>query len=1095
MNTTKKLLTTLLLALMLPVIAIAEVVYDFKVDGIYYKIAENQVTVTYKTHSYSSHTHYYESDYTGDVTIPATVTYNGITYPVTKIGNHAFYNCGSVTSITIPSSITAIELDAFSGCTGLTHVNITDIAAWCNMTCGSGDNPLRYAQHLYLNDVEVTHLVIPESVTYIRNEAFSQCIGLTSVTIGNSVTTIGNNAFEDCTGLTSVSVGNSVTEIGSVAFEGCTSLTSVNLGRSVTTIGGSAFAGCTALTGIRIPNTVTNIDGGAFSGCTSLAIANIGKSVTSIGIAAFKNCESLTSIDIPNSVSSIGDLAFSGCTNLTSVEIGKSVTTIGKDAFQNAPSIDIVICKATTPPLWNDMSMFTTNVYNHSPLHVPTDSERAYKTDLYWGQFLTIIADVGEQGIGDNVVIDGLCYILNEENRTATVTNYSNAPVSTEVVEYSGDIVIPEIITTQSGKSYIVTAIDYKAFYRCNTITSMSIPPSIKTIGYYAFVGCNSLERVYIQDIAAWCNIVFENINANPLFSNYYNVSLYVNGSRLTQLDIPKGVTSIGNYAFYDASLSKVSFPNTLVSIGNYAFHNNSMTEVILPESLESLGIGAFAGCASLEKVHLNDGLEVIPIEAFAGCSQLSEVSLPLTIKKIEDIAFLGCQKLSTMPMTDSLQVIGDDAFHDSGIEQLKTGKSLTSIGFAAFGECQNLTSVEINDPVTTLGKSTFVCSHVRKAVIGNGVHKIPEWLFGGCGDLNSVALGNAVDTLEEYCFGSCSKIDTIVCMAAVPPVVIGNEVFSPVIFQNATLYVPFGSVEAYKTANVWKNFQKIVAVNDENDDDYEYVPFVREGVKWVYSIVNYRYNYVDQNPEFLCEKIYRTLELKGDTIINGKTYKAMHKYSGNSINWENDTVPIYLREENKLVYGIIPDQSYYNDCPIYSYLCYFDMYNGEEFLLYDFQDPENYWNDYFDAYPISNPYQHLYTDTISIGNHKAKRYVNQLFEVRDWYMVEGIGIDDIYSYTLGFFFPVITGVGGLDFGLSHVIENGRIIYKGIHYIPGDVNGDGEVTIADANSVIDVVIMGGNAGHTRAPAADMDGNGEVNVTDLNIVIDLIIKGN
>ena len=80
-------------------------------------------------------------------------------------------------------------------------------------------------------------------------------------------------------------------------------------------------------------------------------------------------------------------------------------------------------------------------------------------------------------------------------------------------------------------------------------------------------------------------------------------------------------------------------------------------------------------------------------------------------------------------------------------------------------------------------------------------------------------------------------------------------------------------------------------------------------------------------------------------------------------------------------------------------------------------------------------------------------------------------------------------------FHLSHVIEDGRIIYKGIHYIPGDVNGDGEVTIADANSVIDVVIMGGNAGHTRAPAADMDGNGEVNVTDLNIVLDLIINGN
>ena len=245
-------------------------------------------------------------------------------------------------------------------------------------------------------------------------------------------------------------------------------------------------------------------------------------------------------------------------------------------------------------------------------------------------------------------------------------------------------------------------------------------------------------------------------------------------------------------------------------------------------------------------------------------------------------------------------------------------------------------------------------------------------------------------------------------------------------------------------------SFLALLGMSQAVAQQYEYVPFVREGVKWVYSIVNYRYNYVDQDPDLLGETIYRTLELKGDTVINGKTYKAMHKYSGNSINWENDTVPIYLREENKIVYGIIPDQSFYEDCPIYNYYSSVDMYNCEEFLLYDFQDPVSYWSELFAEYPLYSlyditPYQHLYTDTISIGNHKAKRYVNQLFEVRDWYIIEGIGIDDIYSYTLGFFFPMITGVGGLSFGLSHVIENGRIIYKGIHYDPNNVTGIDEV--------------------------------------------------
>ena len=86
--------------------------------------------------------------------------------------------------------------------------------------------------------------------------------------------------------------------------------------------------------------------------------------------------------------------------------------------------------------------------------------------------------------------------------------------------------------------------------------------------------------------------------------------------------------------------------------------------------------------------------------------------------------------------------------------------------------------------------------------------------------------------------------------------------------------------------------------------NDYEYVPFVREGVKWVYD-----YDYDGDTPA--------TLELKGDTIINGKTYKAMHYYCGQSINTGNDTVPVYLREEDKVVYGIVPDGQTYAECPV----------------------------------------------------------------------------------------------------------------------------------------------------------------------------------
>lgn len=377
--------------------AAAEDAYDFEVDGIYYKIVENEACVTYKTYTYYSHTANYESDYSGDIVIPPAVTYNGTTYPVTRIGDHAFYQRVSVTSVTIPSSVTEVRWDAFTDCTGLTRVNITDIAAWCNLSCGS--NPLRYARHLYLNGTEVTDLVIPESVTVIRNEAFGQCDGLTSVTVGNSVTAIGNNAFEDCGGLKSVTIGNSVTQIGEVAFDGCTSLTNVRLGDAVQYIQNSAFSGCASLKSIEIPNSVVALGSRAFQDCTALTSVSLGNSVATIGGAAFRRCEALTGIEIPNSVTEIGGSAFDGCSSLESVTIGSAVTAIGKDAFINAASIAAVTCKAATTPQWYDLSMFMANVYNHAPLHVPANAERAYKAHEGWGQFITIVGDADDPSV------------------------------------------------------------------------------------------------------------------------------------------------------------------------------------------------------------------------------------------------------------------------------------------------------------------------------------------------------------------------------------------------------------------------------------------------------------------------------------------------------------------------------------------------------------------------------------------------------------------------------------------------------------------------------------------------------------------------
>ena len=253
---------------------------------------------------------------------------------VTSIGERAFYNCDSLTSVTIPDSVTSIGSSAFYNCNSLTSVYITDIAKWCGISFNSSyANPLAYAHNLYLNGELVTELEIADSVTSIGNYAFYNCRSLTSVTIPDSVTSIGSYAFSRCTSLTSITVntnnqhykdidGNLYSKDGKILIQyaiGKTD-TSFTIPNSVTSIGDYAFYGCTSLTSITIGNSVESIGDYAFRDCSSLTSVTIPDSVTSIGNYTFYNCDSLKSVTIPDSVTSIGNYAFAHCSSLSSIK-------------------------------------------------------------------------------------------------------------------------------------------------------------------------------------------------------------------------------------------------------------------------------------------------------------------------------------------------------------------------------------------------------------------------------------------------------------------------------------------------------------------------------------------------------------------------------------------------------------------------------------------------------------------------------------------------------------------------------------------------------------------------------------------------------
>jgi hypothetical protein len=273
----------------------------------------------------------------GDVTIPSTT--NGL--PVTGIAGNAFWDCYSLTSVTIPNSVTSIGGYAFGWCTNLTNVmignSVTNIGAWAFFECtglpaitvdplssvySSADGVLFNKSQTVLMEYpggKAGSYAIPTNVTNIADYAFCLCTSVTNITIPNSVTSIGYDAFAGCSNLTSVTIGNGVTNIGDYAFSTCTSLASVTIPDSVTHLGNSAFWHCSNLTSISIGNSITSIGNSAFIFCTSLISVIIPRSVTDIGMSAFADCTSLTSIGIPSSVTSIGDGVFSDCTHLTTI--------------------------------------------------------------------------------------------------------------------------------------------------------------------------------------------------------------------------------------------------------------------------------------------------------------------------------------------------------------------------------------------------------------------------------------------------------------------------------------------------------------------------------------------------------------------------------------------------------------------------------------------------------------------------------------------------------------------------------------------------------------------------------------------------------
>ena len=598
---------------------------DFQVNGIYYKILTDktkEVEVTYRGSYYNS----YSDEYSGSVTIPKTVTYNGTTYSVTSIGGSAFSYCSDLTSITIPNSVTSIGSSAFYGCSGLTSITIpnsvTSIGSYAFSGCSGltsivvEKSNTKYDSRNNCNAIIATasntlivgcqNTIIPNSVTSIGNSAFRYCSSLTSITIGNSVTSIGEEAFYKCSGLTSVTIGNSVTSIGENAFHYCSSLTSVTLhsnsivgktynystaigdifgsqvkeyiiGNSITSIGDWAFSGCSGLTFVTIPNSVTSIGNGAFSNCSSLTSVTIGNSVTSIGKEAFYKCSGLKSVTIPNSVTNIGDEAFRGCSGLTSVTIGNSVTSIGGSAFSNCSSL-------TSVTIGNSVTSIGRSAFFGCSGLTSITCDATTPPTLGYDAFYDVKSSIP-------VYVPCGCV---SAYKTASGW-YVFANIQEPLAEYS-------IIAATSNNQMGTAIVDY------NTICGNQISATANH-GYH-FVqwsdGNTDNQRALVLTQDTILTAEFALTLSGQCGDDLYWVYDEAN----------KTISITGSGDMYDYTKSTQPW---------YLFQEQ-ITEVTTSNTTTSIGTSAFEGCVRLSKVSLGYGMENIATNAFAECKRLYDI-------------------------------------------------------------------------------------------------------------------------------------------------------------------------------------------------------------------------------------------------------------------------------------------------------------------------------------------------------------------------------------------------------------------------------------------------------------------------------------
>lgn len=778
-------------------------------------------------HPASYYSSYNNNDNFGCASFYQCVNLREIEFPTTLvyICSKAFGNCVKLTSVTIPEGVELLGNSIFRNCSELVSASLPSTLGNLNKMNSENYDIINYAGYKNINGAmdsnsnisqpsyESSHgclatfyncpklkdVTLAEGIKLLMNRMFLNCTALTSITLPSTLARV-NSAFIGCSGLTEITFPETVVEIGSLAdctglttlsipsnvnvndffCTNCTALTSVNFKGNVgTRISSTSFSGCAALTSVNIPTGVVTIGNNSFDGCASLAQLTMPEPLATIGEYAFRN-SGLTGITFQRNLTIIGKYAFDGCKDLVSINFPANVTEIKEYTFN-----DCVKLKNIELP--NGLIYIKDYAFNGCaslgkvtiPGGVQNISPGAFKNS----GLTEVILKEGVMSLSNNS-FDG-CLLLKKvtfPTTMKTIGGFSNTGIK--------EIAFAEGATPEAISDY--------AFLNCDSLSTITLPNSIKSLGTGAFYDCDTLKTVKlptgITKIAkqAFYHCGFLQSITIPQNVTEIGAEAFAACSKLTTISLPSALTTIGIASFHSTGLTSITLPEGMTTIEPGTFGKSKLKSIKLSKSLKQItsnnesynlgslpneyydfrkyinmyrdDSGAFQNCKELESIDLNGAvLTILGSYTFNECDKLRSIDLSSTkLEEIPTSAFYSCDSLRAITFPSTVKTIGQQAFYyNLSLESLKMPAALTSIYNNAFNECKKIRSIDLSATSLTKIESWFSnVDSLRTVKLPSTVIEIGESAFAGS-PIEEINFPASLTTIGNYAF-SGNRLKTV---------------------------------------------------------------------------------------------------------------------------------------------------------------------------------------------------------------------------------------------------------------------------------------------------------------------------------------------